>query len=244
MSRFLIAASLITAMTSFASADRATEPSAPETQQRYAQPPGGGARAEYPVPMAPRALDRDTVRAKLVANRAANLARFRAYQKAGVFPANTYSDQKRNVWLDDQGHFCAAATIIKMSGQDDLVSRVAEQNNFIRLADVKQGPLMDWILTSGLTQDEIVAIQEPMMPISHNPGMDPVEPAPIDVTLRDAENKRLVAKYRQVDAMIVKNQKKSIELAVDRVMSRPDLAWQLVDPGYNPNRVKPQPPSA
>ena len=72
---------------------------------------------------------------------------------------------------------CAAATIIKMSGQDALVNRVAEQNNFVRLADVEQGPLMDWILTSGFTQDEIAAIQEPFMPVTDAPVLEPTERA-------------------------------------------------------------------
>lgn len=217
MSRLLLVASLVTALWSLASADRVAAP-------RWAQPPAAGvAQHEMPAPV----LDRAALRAKLVANRAANLARFRAYQKAGVFPSNTYGDTARNVWLDADGHLCAAATIIKASGKADLVARTAEQNNFIRLADVTQGPLLDWILTSGLTQAEIVAIQEPMMPVTRRPEPTP-EPRLVDSGLRKRENQRLIAKYRQVDASIVANQKRSLELAVDRLMTRSDL-WQLLD---------------
>ena len=79
----------------------------------------------------------------------ANLARFRAYQRKGELPSNTYAAGQLNVWRDEAGHLCAAATIINASGAVALVEQVAEESNFIRLADVTSGPLMDWILTSG-----------------------------------------------------------------------------------------------
>jgi len=218
MSRLLIAASLVAAITTTAFAD-----------QRYAAPPPEAVAAsqpapvEYPVEAQMRVvMDRQTVRAKLAEQRAANLARFRAYQQGGVFPSNTFDTRRLNVWMDADGHLCAAATIINASGQTDLVQQVAEQTNFIRLADVKQGPLMDWILTSGLTQDEIAAIQEPFMPVvRQQPEIDP--------KLRAAETARLIKKYKAVDAMIVKSQKASLDRAVDRLMKRQDLAWNLVN---------------
>jgi hypothetical protein len=234
MSKFLLAASLLFALSASATA----------SDSRFAQPPpaagnglavngGAPARAEVmpraDMRIAPRrVLDRAAVRAALAQARATNLAAFRVYQKAGVFPSNTYKPGKLNVWLDEDGHFCAAATIIKMSGQDDLVNKVAEQNNFIRLADVKQGPLMSWILTSGLTQDEIAAIQEPFMDVSDRP-LEPSQPILVDLTLRKAEDARLRAKYRSVDKRIVKSTSKSLDLATDRLMKHPSLAWQLID---------------
>lgn len=177
-----------------------------------------------------RHLDRAAVRAALVKARATNLAAFRTYQAKGVFPSNTYKNRKLNVWLDEDGNFCAAATIIKRSGQDDLVNKVAEQNNFIRLADVKQGPLMDWILTSGFTQDEIAMIQEPFDPVMM--PKRPLEPSPVltvDAKKRKAEDARLIAKYKQVEKQLVKNHKKSLDKAVDRLMKNQQLAFQLID---------------
>jgi hypothetical protein len=226
MSRFLLACSLVASLSSFASADRAAEPThafaqAPQPHQERAP--------DYIQSDVAPILDRDTLRVALAKNRAANLARFRAYQKRGVFPSNTFEDKKLNVWRDADGHLCAAATIIKASGQDELVDRVADQSNFIRLADVKQGPLMNWILMSGLTQEEIAAIQEPFMPVARPQPVEPSDPVVVDARLRAAEDARLLKRYRQVEQTIVKNQKKSIELAVDRLMKHPDIAWQLVE---------------
>jgi hypothetical protein len=212
--RLLIAAVLsATALFSSASAD----------QVRFAKAPAED------IAMAPRparVLDRAAVRAKLATNRAANLARFRAYQQKGVFPSNTMSDGMLNVWRDDFGNLCAAATIISASGQTALVNQVADEDNFIRLGDVTQGKLMSWILTSGLTQDEIAAIQEPFSGVGEDPRRMRV--VKVDPTKRKAEDARLMAKYRQVDAAIVKHQQASLDKATDRLMKNPTLAWQLL----------------
>jgi hypothetical protein len=175
-----------------------------------------------------RMLDRATVRAALVQARATNLASFRAYQQKGVFPSNSYKPGKLNVWLDEDGHFCAAATIIKMSGQDALVTKVAEQNNFIRLATVKQGPLMDWILMSGFTQAEIAMIQEPFMPVVDDPAVAPPQPILVNNKLRKAEDARLRATYKRVDRQLVGERNKSLDKATDLLMKHPNLAWQLI----------------
>ncbi len=224
MSRLLLACSFLAALSTTALADR----SAPS----FSRPPPGWSHADAPrdiarartMPMPTRAA----VRARLLQVRAANLAHFRAYQQKGVFPSNTHADRTLNVWRDAAGNLCAAATIIQASGQADLVAQVAAQDNFIVLGTVTSGPLMDWILTSGFTQAEIAAIQEPFQPVYRR---GPAEPAPVvavDARLRRAEDLRLARKYREVEAMLVKNQDASIERAVDRLMSRPLLARQLV----------------
>ena len=217
-------------LTSVASAEavRVPDASVATAPAHFAQPPHQ-MRVRPPTDAdlyVPPAYSRAAVRDALLEARHRNLAFFRAYQKAGVFPSNTYQPNKLNVWRDADGHFCAAATIIRASGMTDLVDRVADQNNFIRLADVSQGPLMDWILTSGFTQDEIAMIQEPFDPVT-SPRMAPSEPI-IDARLRAAENARLRAKYTQVERALIKNEKRNVERAVDRLMKRPDLAATIV----------------
>lgn len=230
MSRFTLICSLVFGLASSGLVEHA--------DAGFAKPPpvatsthaaAAGAPMHLDLRIAPqRHLDRAQVRAALAKARATNLAAFRAYQKKGVFPSNTFTGGKANVWLDAAGNYCAAATIIKMSGQDALVAKVAEQNNFIRLADVEQGPLMDWMLTSGFTQEEIALIQEPFMPVMREP-VEPSRPMLVDGTLRQAEDARLRATYRKVDKRLVEQQKTSLDRAADRLMERPDLAWKLVD---------------
>ncbi len=221
MSRLFTVGLVLTALSSLASAE-----------QRFAQPPPSDAPHAIRAPQTDFEegiiVDRAQVRAKLATNRADNLTRFRAYQATGVFPSNTFDDRKLNVWRDKDGHLCAAATIMNMSGQTDLVQRVATQNNFIRLGDQKQGPVMDWILTSGLTQDEIAAIQEPFMPVGNEPNPSRYQGGLVDARKRSIEDQRLLAKYKQVEAMIVKNQRASLDAATDRLMRNPQLAERFL----------------
>lgn len=196
------------------------------------------------VPLA--APSRADVRAALLALRTKNLASFRAYWKGGIYPSNVYSNKLLNVWRDEDGHFCAAATIMVKSGNEALAIKLAEDNNFIRLADVEQGPVMDWILTSGFTQEELVSIQKPFMGVAKRPiaptegspswagstqpaayPLQPMKPV-IDARLRKAETARLLAKYKVVDKQLSAKAKASVDLAVDRLMQQPALAWRIV----------------
>lgn len=217
MSRFALALALVTSLTTSAFATHAYAPAT-----TFSRPPQTEIDVPDDIALPQRFMDRASIRAKLVEQRAANLARFRIYQKVGVFPVNTVRPGKLNVWIDDAGHICAAATIIKMSGLDELVQRTGEQTNNIRLADVKQGPLMDWMLTSGFTQEEVAAIQAPFA----YPGD---ETEAINEQQRALETARLTKVYKQVTAKLVKNQKASIEIAVSRLMKHPELAWRLLD---------------
>src|SRR5262245_37569926 len=129
--------------------------------RRFAQPPADQPSTDPATPVA--VVDRAAVRAALAQQRKLNLALFHAYRTAGVYPHNFVQDGKLNVWLDPEGHLCAAATIINNGGNADLAMSVPSMNNYLRLIDVTEGPLMDWILTSGFTQAEIAMIQEPFV---------------------------------------------------------------------------------
>lgn len=205
---------------------------APPTGTHFAKPPPSSPAS----PSAPEpAMDRDALRVVLRATRAKNLAAFRAYAAAGIYPSNTYAGGELNVWRDRDGHLCAAATIISKSGATELVTRVAEQNNFIKLADVKQGPIEDWILTSGFTQEELVAIQKPFMGVAKKPPMpspDPFDDGPtVDTSKRSIETARLRKIYKTVDAQLVRDEARSLDLAADRLLRHSNLAWHAL--GYD-----------
>jgi hypothetical protein len=139
-----------------------------------------------------------------------------------------YTRGALNVWRDPAGNFCAAATIIRASGQTALVDQIAEDDNFIRLATVTSGPMLDWILTSGLTQAELALIQRPFRPVTGRPSVESPTTVAINPSMRDKEDARLAKLYTQIEATLRKNQKKSLDAAVAHLMRRPLLAWQLV----------------
>jgi hypothetical protein len=215
---------------------------APVAARSFATPPGlpaAGAdpisaeiRLPDPAPRPPKPahpdVDRAAVRRALAANRAKAIQLFRAYHKRGIYPHNTFTDGSLNVWLDAEGRLCAAATIIAGWSAElrEQVLAQADLDNFIRLVDVEGGWLMDWILTSGLTQEELVAIQLPFEPVGRD--LQIIEPTP-DPRLARRADKKLRAAYAKIDRMLVEQGRASLELAVDRLMANPELAARLVD---------------
>lgn len=182
---------------------------------RFAGPPTTSeARVAMPVPLAPT---RDQVRAALAKRRDHNLASFRAYRTAGVYPHNFIRVGPLNVWRDTDGHLCAAATMIDKDGKHQLVQDTGDKNDFIRLLDVTDGALYDWMLTSGLTIEEIDRIQAPM-----------VMPDEMNRSWIEAEDARLRKEYLATDAWLVKHRTAGLASAVNRLMAHPDLARRLV----------------
>lgn len=175
------------------------------------------------APVKADTIDRAKLRAALASRRAATVDHFLAYRDARVYPVNTYQPGMQHVWLDERGNLCAAATLIGHDWGRGAATAVSYDDNFIRLADVKDGPLLDWILTSGLTHHEIVAIQEPGFAY----GM-PVEPEPDDPG-RIAEIDRLFTVYTSVERQLRSMADASLDDATDALMARPDLAKRFLD---------------
>jgi len=163
---------------------------------------------------------------ELAARRRINLARFRTYVTRGVYPLNTYRPGMLNVFIDEEGHICAAATIMTMDGQGALVQAQARDNNFVRLADVRDGALYEWILASGFTQDELVTIQVPFF-----------QPEPDDNRVREpsleeqraSEKRRLQVRYERIIRQLRSAQTRSLRVAAERLLER-RLAQQAATP--------------
>jgi hypothetical protein len=134
-----------------------------------------GCRGGSAGPAAPGATTVSTVseiEAQLAARRALNIQRLRDYRVAGVYPRNRVVDAQANVFVDENGHHCAVANLMRLDGETDLIEQTFQSNNRVVLASVTQGPLYDWILGSGFTQDEIARIQEPYMPFDPEPNFE------------------------------------------------------------------------
>lgn len=182
----------------------------------------GTPKVVEPTPAPVKKIDRARLRAALATRRQQSFDRFIAYREGRVYPENTYQNGALHVWLDASGHLCAAATIISGDWGRAATERVASEDNFIALADVHDGPLADWILTSGLTHSEIVAIQVP--PMRPDPGIVMPEPDP-----RSQEIARLYNMYVDVERQISGMWDENLDSATDALMKRPDLARALLD---------------
>jgi hypothetical protein len=148
-----------------------------------------------PVP----AVDRASVRANLAAHRAEQIARLHAYAEAGQFPHNTTVAPSLHMFRDPAGRYCAVANLVHRDGRDDLVEATVREQNDLAIADVHGGPMIDWILASGLTQEELVRTQAPAPFIGRNPVRPSPLPDRIHVALEEAP---LAAKEADMDAAI------------------------------------------
>jgi hypothetical protein len=109
---------------------------------------------------APRATT-NVVAPELAARRAQMISWLRDYYEAGVFPTDT-DGKPISVFEDAHGVRCPMAELIHRSGRGDLVDAIAAVDNKMRLVDVKDGELYDWMASSGLTIEEIAMVQGAM----------------------------------------------------------------------------------
>lgn len=160
-------------------------------------------------------LDRAQVRAKLAERRNAMIGRFVTYREARVYPIIGEPGFKRptHTWFDDVGHLCAAATLVSGDWGHASTMKVGIEQRSIVLAKATNGELADWMLTSGLTHAEIVAIQIPPMG---------------DLDIRESEIERLYTMYTDVERQLVALFDENLDLATERLMKRPDLARGLL----------------
>jgi len=111
-----------------------------------------------PTPIAATKISPAEATAELAGRRAQMIAWLHEYMEAGQYPTDD-AGLPRSVFVDANGIRCPMAELIWRSGHADLVEAVAKEHNEVRLAAVDEGPLLDWMQSSGLTRDEINLVQ-------------------------------------------------------------------------------------
>ncbi|HEX8796205.1 MAG TPA: hypothetical protein VF765_34885 [Polyangiaceae bacterium] len=162
-------------------------------------------------PMAATAQSPVDVRAQLAAHRDEQMARLEAYSRAGQFPHDYTTAPSLHMFRDADGRLCAVANLVHQDGRDDLVETTVRTRNDLVVADVHDGPMLDWMLGSGLTQEELARIQAPA-PVLAAPPVRPAPPRVDEVAMIAA----IRAHIAQVEAELRANREKSLDVAVDR----------------------------
>lgn len=81
------------------------------------------------------------------------------YAEAGRFPINNVRTGLASVFVDTRGVACAVGHLMRCAGATELVDEVQRTNNLVRLSELQEGPIIEWIRTSGLTREECELIQ-------------------------------------------------------------------------------------
>lgn len=101
----------------------------------------------------------------LATNRKRQIARLRYYMHRGLFPQNEgQSTSAVPIFVDRHQTHCAVGFLMHSDGKDAEVASIVKTNNLVYVNDVRRGSIIDWIRSSGLTQEEAALIQ-PAYPI-------------------------------------------------------------------------------
>jgi hypothetical protein len=145
---------------------------------------------------------------RLARARAIQIERLAEYRRSGRFPRNHRYNGYVPVFVDHHGTPCAVAYLMQSEGRDRDVRAIAAADNHVRIEDVSEGPLIDWILTSGLTQEEATMIQ-PGYPRSF---LEPLR--------RRDEQARLWVHFHHVEHQLRATTERSLEIALERLAAR------------------------
>jgi len=102
----------------------------------------------------------DHLSSELRSSRLLHLDHLREYWQRGLFPVNSDFQGTRVPYFKDyRGVSCAVAYLMERSGAQELVDHVVAHDNQVLVSALRDGPALDWILQSGLTQEEAATIQ-------------------------------------------------------------------------------------
>ncbi|MDX2973260.1 hypothetical protein [Kribbella solani] len=88
-----------------------------------------------------------------------NLDVLREYRKSRAFPRNDTSLGRTPYFVDRAGRHCAVGQLMRGSGDEQLVRRIAADANLARIDDMDPVVLSGWTERSGLTKRELARIQ-------------------------------------------------------------------------------------
>ncbi|MFO0751128.1 MAG: hypothetical protein U1F43_36465 [Myxococcota bacterium] len=198
----------------------AAPPSTPSSAATPAMPASASLSVATPAPTPPAPTPAHEYRAEwtraLTAARQRAFDRLAAYQAAGRFALNLERPGMWNVFADARGRLCAMADLIATSGHADLVADTALARNDVVLATVHDGPLYEWMLTSGLLQEEIAFVQGASDFIPRLQGLNAV----VLVNPEVAETARFDRHLTHVRAVLKADDKAAVAAAVDRLGAR------------------------
>lgn len=109
---------------------------------------------------------------ELQAERTRNLDRLRDYWQRGEYPINyEHPGAWEPVFIDLDGNICAVGYLVEQSLGRDVAERINSRYHFATIRQIDAPELKEWIKNSGLTYEEVVAIQAPAVEaIDDNPS--------------------------------------------------------------------------
>lgn len=158
---------------------------------------------------------RAELRKALAVARRRQIDRLRAYRTAGKFPLGkglfapqlAHRRLREPLFVDPDGTPCAVGYLMQRSGWTAEVAEIAKATPGVHIEEVSSGPIVDWVLRSGLTQDEATLIQPDYTKFVAKAQREAA-----------AERKRLVAHFSAVEKQLIANTEVSLDIATVRLL--------------------------
>jgi hypothetical protein len=166
---------------------------APPDDRGFAQPPPG------------KQPNLEAWRDALTRARRRAIARLHEYRTAGRFPRNHRVLGHIPTFVDEHGTACAVGFLMQRSGHDELVEEIVRTDNHVYIEHITEGPALDWIRFSGLTQEECAVIQ---------PSYDWERPMPVPMPPRELDRERLRTHFASVEQQLLRDSETSLDTAL------------------------------
>ncbi len=88
------------------------------------------------------------------------LRALREYREEGIFPENHRTGWHSPVFVDEQGTRCAVGHLLELSGESELVQKIASERNLATVHQLADEPrLVQWLEAAGISLTEASLIQ-------------------------------------------------------------------------------------
>lgn len=144
---------------------------------------------------------------ELQAERARNLDRLRDYWQRGEYPINyEHPGAWEPVFIDLDGNICAVGYLVEQSLGREVAERINSRYHFATIRQIDAPELKEWIKNSGLTYEEVVAIQAPAVEvIDDNPSRINRRPSRV-IAQQDVETPSTQIQMEQVTVLTISQQ--------------------------------------
>lgn len=126
-------------------------------------------------------------------DRLALIDRLSQYREAGIFPQNTYSDQRHPYFIDEVGTACAVGHLLIESGEQALAQQIAREHNGAYLMELlDRAALVHWAGEAGFTSEELALIQPGYVPTTTWTSLGEGADGAVTTLFHDEANDRLL----------------------------------------------------
>ncbi|MBL7989156.1 MAG: hypothetical protein JNJ94_13915 [Chlorobi bacterium] len=200
----------------------------PEIRDDLALQHGNHTRRLQAVESLLRRHDASWMTPELQAERARNLDRLRDYWQRGEYPINyEHPGAWEPVFIDLDGNICAVGYLVEQSLGRKAAEQINSRYHFAAIRQIDAPELNEWIKNSGLTYEEVVAIQAPAVDVD-SPSRNSRRPSRVVVAEKEGQRPASPSQVQRVQRGVLDMPLKIVTapITVESILVAPAIATQ------------------